>query len=286
VDPEAEGLPASQVDDYSNLILLCPSDHKLVDDQPGAYSADCLAAIKRDHERWANETLDWRAMLSEELWARVKQEADALLSAAHHAAEDDDASAFFEGLGVFSYITAEFLSAPELVLFTRADEGEVALAYKYQGGDVPMAHASRNGLRGGFSAFTEAATVEDHTDELPKRSDEKTARIERESGIAIFLSAAASLRDLAERVDAAETVMYIRASAEAPEFGFCFLRGKVELAAGPEESLRAPIAHSLIVNRLTSPRGFNWPYSLPIVPWLRSTSPIAASVRPQRTSLP
>lgn len=232
--PRSGGIAASQVDDYSNLILLCPSDHKLVDDQPGAYSADRLAAIKRDHERWVNETLDWRAMLSEELWARVKQEADALLSDARHAAaEDDDASAFFERLGVFSYITAEFLSAPELVLFTRADEGEMALAYKYQGGDVLMAHASQNGFRGGFSAFTEAATVEDHTDELPKRSDEKTARIERDSGIAIFLSAAASLRDLAERVDAAEAVMYIRASAEAPEFGFRFLRGKVELAAGP-----------------------------------------------------
>ena len=172
-------------------------------------------------------------MLTEELWAHVKREAEALaLAAQHPAAEDSEGRfAFFEGLGGFTYTTAELLMAPELVLFIRADTGKIALAYKYREGDVLFAHADRGGFRGGFSAFAEAATVEDHTDELSSQSSATTEGSE-ESATTVFHAAAMGLRDLAEGVGATEAVMYIRAAPEAPELGFRVLGDKVDLAAG------------------------------------------------------
>lgn len=41
-----------EVDAYENLILLCPEHHRLVDDQPRAYSARYLRQIKNEHEQW------------------------------------------------------------------------------------------------------------------------------------------------------------------------------------------------------------------------------------------
>lgn len=46
------------IDAYSNLILLCPEDHKRVDDQPDVYPADRLREVKSAHERWAEDRLD------------------------------------------------------------------------------------------------------------------------------------------------------------------------------------------------------------------------------------
>lgn len=45
-------------DDYDNLILLCTTHHKLVDDQPNEYTAAKLKAIKIIHEQWVYETLE------------------------------------------------------------------------------------------------------------------------------------------------------------------------------------------------------------------------------------
>lgn len=46
------------LDSYANLILLCPEDHKRVDDQPDVYPADRLRETKSAHEHWAEDRLD------------------------------------------------------------------------------------------------------------------------------------------------------------------------------------------------------------------------------------
>ena len=40
------------VDDYSNLILLCKNHHKLIDDQESQYNASRLTELKAKHEKW------------------------------------------------------------------------------------------------------------------------------------------------------------------------------------------------------------------------------------------
>lgn len=51
-------LGAKELDSYSNFILLCKSDHKRIDDQPGEFTPERLRAIKRDHEAWVQGQLD------------------------------------------------------------------------------------------------------------------------------------------------------------------------------------------------------------------------------------
>lgn len=43
----------SDVDGYANLVLLCPEDHKRIDDQTDIYTVDKLHDIKSTHEAWA-----------------------------------------------------------------------------------------------------------------------------------------------------------------------------------------------------------------------------------------
>jgi hypothetical protein len=50
-------LPASEIDAYHNLILLCRVDHRVVDEQPRTYNADALRGIKAAHERWVSNSL-------------------------------------------------------------------------------------------------------------------------------------------------------------------------------------------------------------------------------------
>ncbi|SBW24493.1 hypothetical protein FDG2_4179 [Candidatus Protofrankia californiensis] len=51
--PRGGLLPSGEIDRLDNLILLCPRDHKIVDDQPGTYPPERLRRIREDHERWA-----------------------------------------------------------------------------------------------------------------------------------------------------------------------------------------------------------------------------------------
>jgi len=49
--------PADKLDSYDNLILLCPTHHKLIDDELGAgYSVAVLVKMRRDHERQQQRT--------------------------------------------------------------------------------------------------------------------------------------------------------------------------------------------------------------------------------------
>lgn len=43
-------LGVQERNEVGNLMLLCPTCHKLIDDQPGLYSVETLKAFKRDHE--------------------------------------------------------------------------------------------------------------------------------------------------------------------------------------------------------------------------------------------
>lgn len=43
-----------QIDDLSNLLLLCRVHHKMVDDQFETYTAELLRSIKSNHERWVD----------------------------------------------------------------------------------------------------------------------------------------------------------------------------------------------------------------------------------------
>ena len=42
---------------YSNLILLCPNCHAIVDNDYQAYTVERLVQIKKDHEKWVSESL-------------------------------------------------------------------------------------------------------------------------------------------------------------------------------------------------------------------------------------
>jgi len=59
--------PDSDLDDYSNLILLCRIHHKMVDDQFETYTSSILHQIKDNHENWVSEVLDIAASDSDYL---------------------------------------------------------------------------------------------------------------------------------------------------------------------------------------------------------------------------
>lgn len=72
-------LTPQQRDEYSNLVLLCPSHHTLVDKAPVDYSVLSLQAMKLSHERWVSQTLGSSSNLEDEKWAAIIDELDARL---------------------------------------------------------------------------------------------------------------------------------------------------------------------------------------------------------------
>src|SRR5579864_9599395 len=53
--PRFRPIPRKEVDSYANLLLLCPSDHKIVDEQVTYYTEQRLQTLKREHERWVKD---------------------------------------------------------------------------------------------------------------------------------------------------------------------------------------------------------------------------------------
>ena len=51
-------LPAESRDNYDNLILLCPTHHKTIDNNPEIYTVEKLHQMKQKHEEWVNKQLD------------------------------------------------------------------------------------------------------------------------------------------------------------------------------------------------------------------------------------
>jgi hypothetical protein len=57
--PRGDGLlPPDQRDDYDNLILLCPTHHRIVDDNVSEWPTERLIRMKVDHERWVANQLE------------------------------------------------------------------------------------------------------------------------------------------------------------------------------------------------------------------------------------
>jgi hypothetical protein len=52
-------MPVEQRNDYPNLILLCRNHHKVIDAQENTYSVEVLHQMKRDHEAWVKEQLEF-----------------------------------------------------------------------------------------------------------------------------------------------------------------------------------------------------------------------------------
>ena len=53
--PRYRSMPRTEVDSYANLLLLCPSDHKIVDEQVTYYTEQRLQTLKREHEQWVKD---------------------------------------------------------------------------------------------------------------------------------------------------------------------------------------------------------------------------------------
>lgn len=49
--------PVEKLDSYENLILLCASDHKMIDDFSEIYTVEKLRQIKEQHEKWVSKNI-------------------------------------------------------------------------------------------------------------------------------------------------------------------------------------------------------------------------------------
>lgn len=69
-------LTSEQRDKYGNLILLCSTHHKNIDDQPGHYTVENLHQLKNDHEAWVRQRLDFdpAAQREDEYYADLIQQ--------------------------------------------------------------------------------------------------------------------------------------------------------------------------------------------------------------------
>lgn len=50
--------PADSIDAVENLVLLCATDHKMIDDQFETYTANEIRSIKQEHEKWVEDKLE------------------------------------------------------------------------------------------------------------------------------------------------------------------------------------------------------------------------------------
>jgi len=55
--PRFRPMPRKEVDSYTNLLLLCLSDHKIVDEQVTYYTEQRLHTLKREHEQWVKDRI-------------------------------------------------------------------------------------------------------------------------------------------------------------------------------------------------------------------------------------
>jgi hypothetical protein len=233
--PRSDAIKPRELDDYRNLILLCPTHHKEVDDQPNEYTIETLQEIKRKHEEWVDETLEWRAGLPDSLWAKLKEEAEALLLARAEEV-DGDVGELLEHLGIFVLMTADLLGAPELVFFVHGQGGGASLAFKFEKDSVFFAHAEFDGFEAGFSVFDLAPAIEVQTEDIRAFLEEgSTENQEGENEMEVFTLAASALLQLTEQIESGQAVFYIRGTppTDTPQLAFRVEEGEVLFAAGP-----------------------------------------------------
>ncbi|MCD4850585.1 hypothetical protein LN996_07165 [Arthrobacter sp. AK01] len=97
-------LTAAERDDYSNLILLCPTDHTLIDKAPEDHSVEALLKIKADHEAWVRDSLGPKVDQAEIRWAQIVDQLSDKLSLDTWAL---DVHAFFDGGPITLAVTTE-----------------------------------------------------------------------------------------------------------------------------------------------------------------------------------
>lgn len=79
--------PATEIDDLSNLILLCRIHHKMVDDQAETYTAELLRSMKGNHEKWVEQKLKDGPEASPVRIRRIKSEIPTQLPVIHSGKE-------------------------------------------------------------------------------------------------------------------------------------------------------------------------------------------------------
>jgi hypothetical protein len=72
--------PPEKLDLYDNLVLLCRTHHKMVDDQVATFTTDILRQIKSNHEVWVSKKLAEGRKPKPVRLRRVKQNIPAFLS--------------------------------------------------------------------------------------------------------------------------------------------------------------------------------------------------------------
>jgi hypothetical protein len=66
-------VPENQVDDPTNLVLLCRVHHKMVDDQCETYTVEILRLLKANHEKWVSSMLTEQKPVSAVRIRRIKE---------------------------------------------------------------------------------------------------------------------------------------------------------------------------------------------------------------------
>jgi hypothetical protein len=72
--------PADKLDSYDNMILLCRTHHKMVDDQSATFTTNILRQMKSNHEVWVSQKLAENQKTPPVRIRRVKQNIPAFLS--------------------------------------------------------------------------------------------------------------------------------------------------------------------------------------------------------------
>lgn len=65
--------PIDKLDSYDNMILLCRTHHKMVDDQAATYTTNILRQMKSNHELWVSQQLTENQKIPPVRIRRVKQ---------------------------------------------------------------------------------------------------------------------------------------------------------------------------------------------------------------------
>ncbi|GHO83979.1 hypothetical protein [Dictyobacter formicarum] len=55
--PRFRPMPRKEVDSYTNLLLLCLSDHKMIDEQTNYFTEQRLLELKQEHEQWVKDRI-------------------------------------------------------------------------------------------------------------------------------------------------------------------------------------------------------------------------------------
>lgn len=97
-------LTPTQRDDYSNLVLLCPTHHTLIDKAPQEYTVEFLLKTKAEHEAWVRASLGAKVDQTEIRWARIVDQLPEKLSLDTWA---QDVYSFFDGGTIHLAVSTE-----------------------------------------------------------------------------------------------------------------------------------------------------------------------------------